>query len=615
LRYAAFRSQYEIKRKVGLLKISYPSSPEVKEFISLKEWKNLNIPFLFADRSDIKVIKNRHETLPLRSKRILEGDIQFFNRDWMKVEDWIKNPDSGYIYDITQHWTEVEDISKKAGDIKYVWEKSRFSYFIDIVRYDYHFDEDNSEFVFSEIDSWMTANPINMGPNYKCSQETSLRCLNWIFALHFYKNSNSLTDERWKNVLHYIYWQIKHVYSNINFSKICVRNNHAITECMMIYFGGLLFPFFAESKNWIRKGKKWLESEILYQVYEDGTYLQYSHNYQRVLMQLLTWTVSISKLHDQELSKSVLDRCGKVVDYMSHVCIGNDGQVPNYGSNDGALFFKLNNEDYSDFRPTINALHFVLSGEHLYDDVKLQEDAYWYSNSTITKVATHSKHSNLTAEFIKGGIYTLKDRTTFTFIKCAKYIDRPAQADNMHLDLWVDGINLLRDSGTYKYNTDNETINYFVGTAGHNAVMLGNHNQMAKGSRFIWFDWTKNVKVNVINKDKNATIQAVAEMFYSLNSGIFHDRKVEKAEGELRWSIKDEVDGNNSAEPLRQIWHPNPNEVGRIRISAIDEEGKELERLENKGYWSEYYGEKIEVPVWIFESNTNKIYTTIEIDE
>ena len=66
-------------------------------------------------------------------------------------------------------------LSKEAGDIKYVWEKSRFSFLYDVIRYDYHFDDDQSEFIFKQIEDFIDKNPINQGPNYKCSQEISLR--------------------------------------------------------------------------------------------------------------------------------------------------------------------------------------------------------------------------------------------------------------------------------------------------------------------------------------------------------------------------------------------------------------------------------------------------------
>ncbi len=54
-----------------------------------------------------------------------------------------------------------------------------------------------------------------------------------------------------------------------------------------------------------------------------------------------------------------------------------------------------------------------------------------------------------------------------TFIRCGKHKDRPSHADNLHLDIPVEGKNYLTDGGSYKYITEPETNpvfcrNYFA---------------------------------------------------------------------------------------------------------------------------------------------------------
>ena len=56
--------------------------------------------------------------------------------------------------------------------------------------------------------------------------------------------------------------------------------------------------------------------------------------------------------------------------------------------------------------------------------------------------------------FDKGGYYCIREKDTFSFIRCGRHKDRPAHADNLHLDIWYQGEN----GGSYKYNT---TENYF----------------------------------------------------------------------------------------------------------------------------------------------------------
>lgn len=615
LHYVIFRSVYELKRKFGLLKRKYPSAPKQNKYLSLNEWKKLNVPFFFQNRAEVKVEKNPTEALKHNYDMIRSGHVKYFNKDWKKVEDWISNPDTEYQYDISQHWTEVEDLSKEAGDIKFVWERSRFSWLYTIIRYDHHYDSDNAEYVFSQIESWMDANPINMGPNYKCSQETSLRCLNWIYALYFYKDSDQLTEARWQRLVHYIYWQIKHVYENIDFSRICVRNNHAITECMIIYLGGVLFPTFSESKKWKNQGLKWLEKEIAYQVYKDGTYIQHSHNYQRVLVQLLTWTIVLSERNNIKLSSVTYDRASSVVAYMNRCCVGSEGQLPNYGNNDGALFFPLADQDYTDYRPQINALYSSITLDLLHSEKVLAEEALWMTGNLSKYDKTYIVPTiEEYVDFNIGGIHTIKSEDdSFTFFKCQEYKDRPAHADNMHLDIWVAGENYLRDSGTYKYNTEDVLINYFAGTAGHNSVMLDDQNQMTKGSRFIWFDWTKEVESKVFKSAENLSIYTRAKMFPKVNGGVTHERTVTKNRSTLNWKIEDIVSGKNAENMIRQLWHPNPQLESRIGMKAIDENGEVLPKKVIEGWWSPYYGKREKVSVWVYETQGKSITTSIEI--
>ena len=192
-RYVGFRLGREFASRTGFLKNKFPVNPAPKKYLSLADWKAQNVHFLFQSRETLTIPKNPDASLRERYENIKEGKFLFFNSTLIDLGsnyDWVTNPDSGFKYDIHKHWTQIADFSAEAGDIKYVWEKSRFSYLNDVIRYDYHFGHDCSQFVFSEILSWIKHNPVNCGPNYRCSQEMSLRLLNWTFALHYYRNKH-----------------------------------------------------------------------------------------------------------------------------------------------------------------------------------------------------------------------------------------------------------------------------------------------------------------------------------------------------------------------------------------------------------------------------------------
>ena len=608
LRYLFFRIVYIIKTKLGWQKRVFPINPKTKEYISLENWRNNPPPFFFYGKEIPNLSKQKEDILKITNKEIQTGTFTFFNKTKIKLGkdyNWLVNPSTGYCYNIDKHWSEVQDLSQEAGDIKYVWEKARFSFLYDVIRYDFHFEDDQAEYVFKEIEDFIEKNPINQGPNYKCSQEISLRVMNWTFALYYYKDSPNLDEELFQKIMHNIYWQIHHVYKNIHFSRISVRNNHAITETLMIYLSAKLFPFFPKVEAWSKKGKKWFEQEIKYQIYEDGTFLQFSMNYHRVVVQLLSWGIQLAKLNKDKFCNTVYERSQKSLDFLDACSDTITGELPNYGSNDGALFFKLTNNDYRDYRSQLDDLRAVLNGYTYFES----KSTYWYGINVERK--NKLKHQE-TYSFEKGGYYIFQDGDTKSFIRCGAYKDRPYQSDNLHLDIWIDGINYLRDTGSYKYNASFAEVNYFNGSEGHNTVSVAKANQMQKGNRFIWYYWVKNAQATLKKEQNTFKFEGKIKAYKQLGNNIKHSRSVFKNKGENNWTVIDQI-VNKSNHKIYQYWHLHPEHEDTIKITTTDENDKILTPLIEEKWYSGYYGLKEKSIRLTFETETKTFNTTIRI--
>lgn len=608
MRYLFFRIFYMIKTKLGWQKIVFPIHPKVSEYTTLENWKKNLPPFFFYGKEIPNLPKNEKQILAENFKEIQKGIFSFFNKKKIKLGtsyNWLVNPSTSYRYSISKHWSEVEDFSKESGDIKYIWEKARFSFLYDIIRYDYHFEKDQSVFVFQEIEDFIEKNPINQGPNYKCSQEVSLRIMNWTFALYYYKDSSKLTEALFQKIMHNIYWQIHHVYHNIHFSRITVRNNHAITETLMLYLSEKLFPFFPNVKKWSKKGKAWFEKEIKYQIYDDGTFLQFSMNYHRVVIQLLTWGIQLAKLNNDTFDKVVYRRAQKSLDFLDACSDSVSGKLPNYGANDGALFFKLTSDDYRVYRSQLDDLRAVLNGYNYFKS----ESFSWYGIQPTQKSPKEVAELSI---FENSGYYILKDGTTKTFIRCGKYKDRPYQSDNLHIDVWVNGINYLRDTGSYKYNTKLNYVKYFNGTEGHNTVSVDKADQMQKGGRFIWYYWI-NKATAILKKEKNKyKFEGKIKAFKQLGNNILHTRRVIKLQAKNTWQVTDHIQ-NKGNKKIYQYWHLNPDHLDEIEIVTTDENGKQIEPLVEEKWFSGYYGIKEKGIRHTFVSEKNIFNTTIRI--
>ncbi|PCJ67856.1 MAG: heparinase [Bacteroidetes bacterium] len=602
LRYSLYRLYYEVKRKFGVLERQFSSTTPNFDFITLNEWRRLELPFFFNRKSELDFHSEVSEELIERVRKVKEGTIRFFSSTDFNLGtdyDWVTNPTTDYTYDNNIHWSKIETLGNN-GDIKYVWEKSRFCYLYDLIKLDKASKGDQAEFVFLEMDSWIRSNPENKGPNYVCSQETSIRLLNWTFTLMYYRDSSFLSEERLHNYLNSIYKQVKHVEQNINFSRYCVRNNHAITECFLLYFVGVMFPFFDESDKWKSQGQNYLEDEIEFQFFEDGGYLQYSHNYHRVALQVMTWALIIGKNAGTQWSSKLTTRLNDSLIQLNSLMDLDSGYLPNYGNNDGALFFQLSESNFRDYRPQLNALSYALSGKCLYKGEENLSDIKWYANSSKFryKMITSLK------SFDDSGLYVMESGKLKVIIKCTNHVHRPAQADNLHMDVWYDGKNVLLDGGSYKYNTSLIEINYFMGTASHNTVMLDKENQMLKASRFIWNYWTNEAKVKLTENKENIEFEGVFSGFKQMNPRIKHHRFVKLNKNELTLEVIDTVINKPSNTPMTQIWNKSQDYK-----SSFSSDGTISNSI---GYYSDCYGIKTEIESIRVTSSANSIKSTFK---
>jgi len=583
-RYIAYRVRHEVEKKLGILKKCHRTDLALKQPVSLSDWRKSKNPFVIGAKERLTFAKRKTDALRQKKQRILNGDLQYFSAQWLHVGqdyDWTTNPSNGYQYGVQKHWSEIPDLSEEAGDIKFVWEKSRFSYLLTLIRYDYHFDGDLSGFVFSEIESWIEANPINMGPNWRCSQEIALRAFNWCYALYYYQNAEALTEERWQKIQQVLYASLHHVYHHIDFSRIAVRNNHAITETMFLALSDILFPFIPETKKWAENGRRWFEREIRYQIYEDGTFLQFSMNYHRVVVQLLSLGISVYEKNGLKFSDFVYEKAYGSLNFLYQCMQDENGRLPNYGANDGALFFPLSDGDYRDYRPQLNTLHRTLTGGKLFDADEINEDYQWVQGTVADRAFDRVEKKQGVQSFEKGGYYLCRNNDFLTFIRCGIHKDRPSQADNLHVDIWHKGENILRDSGTYKYNTDPEKLKYFMGSASHNVVMVDGHSQMLKGGRFIWYYWSQKTTAFWEETEDEYVFMGEIKAFSFLHKKAVHQRTVRISKNNPTWTVRDLVKKLNGY-PKEQIWHPaSPN------IAFVSEGNKPVVF---GSYNSDYYG-------------------------
>lgn len=558
-----------------------------------------------------------------RADKILDNEFKYFSNELVYLPKvvWNFNPKTKKTALKDEHWLDISDLHSNFGDIKYIWELSRFSFVYDLVKaYAITNDDIYIKKYWQLVDDWIYENPLELGINYKCGQEMTIRVMAWINGLYAFKDSEESTPSRVTRLIKHIYYHTDHIEKHFEFALKSVRNNHTISEAAGMYTVGLLFPFLDKSTKWMEKGKKYLEKEAQWQIYEDGSYIQNSMNYHRLVLQMYTWVLRLGEINKDEFSDELKTLLKKSTYFLYQHQLKDNGRVPNYGANDGALVHQFSSCDYLDYRPQLNAMWYQLTGNRLYENGSYDDNMLWlygkdYTKSSIERVTQKS------SEFLEGGYYTIRAEKDFGSIRCTSYKNRPAQSDMLHFNLWIDNVNLFTDAGSFMYNTENKVLNYFRGSSSHNGLIINGKDQMQKGSRFMWYNWTKSKKIKFLS---NQSFNVFEGEHYGY-SPLTHRRALLNLN--KTWIVIDDVFGdfNNKEHKIELSWLLGINAINAIKtnewgfeinnepykLNVLVPDNTAIERYFGshdpfRGWKSLYYGEKIKAPQLSFTSHSAK---------
>ncbi len=594
-----FRIKYYIKLRYGFFERS--DDKILQKQIEIKKIDHL----LTIYNNEIRLKKSKHIDI---ADNAISGKIFVFSNmylNYLNPKRSHYNPISKYEIDNNIHWSQIPDFGE-LGDIKIPWEYSRFPHFFSYIKaHKLTNDKKYVEAFKNDINTWINENEYPYGINYKCGQEMTFRLFSIVISINYFYDymDKAFIDRLYFHLSIYGY-RIK---LNIDYAVVSVKNDHAISESIGLILCGLLFQkSIKEAKKWFDEGKKILINELDRQVYSDGSYLCHSFNYQREVLDELTLLLLILNLNcssEVEIIEKIRLKNIQMIKFL-HAFVQENGWLPNYGSNDGALLFPVLETDYRDYRDSLNFANVVASGNKLY---KTNTDLLDFFSLNTNKLENYEKESF----FEDGGYYILKNEKVFSFVRCHSYKDRPSQNDMFHLDVWYKGENIFCDAGTFSYNTNKDFKGNFQGTVGHNTVLINDKNQMEQVLNFGWSNWTK---AKCIDFSKN---HFVGENYaYQKKFGIIHKRDIKLKDDKI--IVIDNIKNIKENTNIKQIWNT------KFDVEVLDEYSLKVDdfivssNIKHKlevSYISDYYNSYIEGTRIIFETDITEnfeIKTLIE---
>jgi asparagine synthase (glutamine-hydrolysing) len=639
-RWLLFRLGYALRKRTGLIRAQMPmyqwtdrpletwlKSRIPSDSAAYAQWRRQNSPKFFtafrAERSDEPSSRHAVEAqapgnLPWNpqaaiseAERILKGELKYFAHKFIKTgfpPDWHKDPVSGKKLDPNQHWSEISDDDNI--DIKFIWEASRFSMVYPLVRaYASSRDEKFAEAFWTLIESWAESNPPNTGPNWMDGQEAALRLMAWMFGFYAFLNSPSTTPEHIAEFTVLVAAHAERIYQNIEYA-ISTHSNHTISEAFGLWLVGLLFPELKDAEKYRDIGRRLLEQEAAAQIFPDGTYSMYSLNYHRFVLHIYLCVIRLGELNQSPVPRLIHERASASINFLSQLIDPKTGQMPVYGSNDGALVLPLNNCDFTDYRPLLQLGLYTAKKQFLFEPGPWDEDIFWlYGDQAISHAVYDASETgvreDIPSSFPQGGIYLLQSTDSRAVIRCANFRSRPSHADQLHVDLWWRGVNIACDAGTYLYSGEGAWRNGLAHTSVHNAVTVDGQDQMKMLTRFTWTNWARG---KVLQHDAN-TWQGEHDGYQRLADPVSHKRTVLSLEGD-RWLVIDHLDGVKTHHyALHWLLNDFPYEPGensillslesaKCKVQAGVVDGKSVFSIvrgdpdSTRGWRSQYYADK-----------------------
>lgn len=502
--------------------------------------------FFFDPQSLPRLSEAWRQDATTKADEVLAGRLTYFSAQSAELGfpyDWLTNPFTGGRVDASRHWCGRNDFEADQGDIKFYWEASRFAWVYPLVRaYAASGDEKYAEAFWRQLDSWRAANPPNMGPQWQCGQECALRAMALVFGLHGLLTAQCTTSERVAQLIVLLALHAERIEGNIRFAQSQV-GNHGLSEAVGLYTIGVLFPELARAAAWRRRGRRVIEWEARLHSYDDGSYVQHSFNYHRLMLHDFLWAVRLAELNGEDFAPRVRQVVERHCDFLYALQDEATGRVPNYGQNDGALILPVDGCPYLDYRPVVQATYYWLRRERVYDAGPWDEDLVWLFGDEALS-APRTTINRQSQAFAIGGYYTLRGEATWGMLRCHSYRHHPHQADMLHLDVWWRGVNVLRDSGSYSYNAPAPWTYYFVSTRAHNTVEVGGQSQMVKARRFTWVYLTRSQLQHFLPGCGPGLdyVQGEHYSYQRLASRAVHRRAVLRM-GERYWLVVDDVLG------------------------------------------------------------------------
>jgi heparinase II/III-like protein len=625
--------------------VSLPSDEHLLKLMATPEWKStstlvehlrtrLEPHFFAAFASRETTVSESRRRWPHTERSIVEtangiseGTFNLLGLHQLKFGkeiDWHLEPTSGKRTPL-RHWSQLNYLDAQlAGDKKITWELNRHQYFLTLGRaYWLTGDERYAQVFVSHITSWMDENPPKLGINWASSLEIAFRSISWLWALHFFRESPSLSADLVTRTLKFLYLNALHLETFL--STYFSPNTHLTGEALGLFYIGLLLPEFRDAKRWRDLGLEILVSQLPRHVQNDGVYFEQSSYYHRYTTDFYMHLAVLMQNNGMTLPPELRPRLELLLDHLMYIT-RPDGTTPFFGDDDGGRLVMLGDRPANDFRATL-ATGAVLFNRPDYKFVAkdVAEETLWLLGGAglrrFDEIEARQPAKDSVA-FSEGGYYVMRDgwspAANYLLFDCGPHGMANcghAHADALAIDVAAHGRPLLVDPGTFTYTGGKEMRDWFRSSVAHNTLTVDGQSSSISADTFSWNTITAGERVSWIDQPRFTYVAGRHRGFEELSKPGIHTRSILFLKGDY-WVVRDRIELTGSHQldlwfhfesgtsPTVQAvesrqWVHEKGAGGGLQIASFAPGGR---WRKEEGWVSHCYAERAVAPVCVFSA-------------
>ncbi|GAB5466276.1 MAG: hypothetical protein Kapaf2KO_17120 [Candidatus Kapaibacteriales bacterium] len=546
---------------------------------------------------------------------------------------WNTDIISGYTWDINTPGLKIKPILGKGIDIKNVWELGRFQFALKLVLAslsikEYFPDRYNAgvrEFEDLVLD-FRASCPPGYGAQWIIGMDAGIRIVNVLLAFTWARNNGyDFKDSFARCIVEMTLEHEEFVWNNIEYSDGLPNNHYLSNLCSLLIMYSFLSDLSREQEIRFASVFFWLNRELEKQFNSDGSNFEGSTSYHLFTNEMVSIAfLALKNLPDErkvranqamrslvrddnDFSKfkkldfqSVLNAIESKLDIIHDFTffLSKGGQIPVFGDEDSGSYLGLNiinlNDKYTfNSKRTENQYHSIFERKSIYKSILSRNG-----------IEVAKKYSHFYDDF---GIYLLEQYQALVYIKNSGLglhgRGGHNHNDNLSFCLFLNGIEIVTDPGTFTYSGDIQHRNWFRSSSYHNTLQLINEKGKQleinpfgeEPEELMWF-WK--------DASKHKTESSTANSYIgSINIGKYRFKRAFIL-SENKLLIKDECEYSSD----KQVFLHLPPYV-KIDINKSAEESGELSKVvltaESKTIATVFSDSDIEIDTYLFSPKYN----------